>query len=124
MTLRKIVNGIKKYILQKIKESFCSESLSEKETKNVINKVYKDEGILIDPHTAIAVGVVNKLSLEGKTIALATAHPAKFSDAVMKETNIQPILPESLQHVLSKQEKYEKFSKDISEIKNYILKKV
>ena len=42
----------------------------------------------------------------------------------MKETNIQPILPESLQHVLSKKEKYEKFSKDISEIKNYILKKI
>ena len=36
--------------------------------------------MLIDPHTAVAIGVVNKISLEGKTVILATAHPAKFSD--------------------------------------------
>ena len=56
---------LEKEELKKIKESFCSESLSEQETKFVIKEVYKNEKMLIDPHTAVAIGVANKLSLEG-----------------------------------------------------------
>ena len=46
--------------LQQIKENFCSESLSEEETKLVLSETYKNQGILIDPHTAIGVGVAKK----------------------------------------------------------------
>ena len=88
--------------LKKIKESFCSESLSDEETKSVIKEVYKNQKMLIDPHTAVAIGAVNKISLEGNTIILATAHPSKFSDVVMKETGIKPELPENLKNILIK----------------------
>ena len=71
--------------IKKISESFCSESLSEEETKSVINDVYKNQGMLVDPHTAVAIGVARKMSLEGNIVVLATAHPSKFSDIVMKE---------------------------------------
>ena len=107
-----------------IKESFCSESLSEKETKSVINETYKNQGMLIDPHTAVAIGAVNKISLEGNTVILATAHPSKFSDVVMKETNIKPELPEDLKNILVKKEKYEKLPKDLKKIQNYILERI
>ena len=110
--------------LKKIKESFCSESLSEEETKSVINEVYKNQGMLIDPHTAVAVGVANKISLKGNTVILATAHPSKFYEVVMKETNIKPELPENLKNILDKKEKYEKFPKDLKKIKNYILERI
>jgi len=115
---------LEKEELKKIKENFCSESLSEKETKSVIKEVYKNQKILIDPHTAIAIGAVNKVSLEGDTVILATAHPSKFSDVVMKETGIKPELPENLKTTLDKKEKYEKLPKDIKKIKNYILEKI
>ena len=59
-----------------------------------------------------------------KTIILATAHPAKFSDTVMKETNIKPELPESLKSILSKKENCEKLPKDLKKVKNYILKQI
>ena len=36
--------------------------------------------MLIDPHTAVGIGVSEKISLEGNTIILATAHPSKFSE--------------------------------------------
>ena len=98
------------FISKKIKESFCSESLSEEETKSVIKEVYKNQKMLIDPHTAVAIGAVNKISLEGNTVILATAHPSKFSDVVMKETGIKPELPENLKNILDKKEKYEKMS--------------
>ena len=80
--------------------------------------------MLIDPHTAVAVGVANKISLEENTVILATAHPSKFSDIVMKETDIKPELPESLKNILDKKEKYEKLPNDLKKIQNYILEKV
>ena len=115
---------LEKNELKKIRESFYSESLSEAETKSVINEVYKNLGMLIDPHTAVAIGVVNKISLEGNTVILATAHPAKFSEVIMKETSIKPELPENLKNILVKKEKYEKFPKDLKKIQNYILERI
>ena len=116
--------NLEKEELKKIKESFCSESLSDEETKSVIKEVYKNQKMLIDPHTAVAIGVVNKISLEGNTVILATAHPSKFSDIVMKETGIKSELPENLKNILDKKEKYEKLPNDIKKIKNYILERV
>ena len=115
---------IEKDELRKIRDNFCSESLSEKETKSVINDVYKNQGMLIDPHTAVAIGAVNKISLEGNTVILATAHPSKLSDVVMKETNIKPELPEDLKNILVEKEKYEKLPKDLKKIQNYILERI
>ena len=116
--------NLEKEELKKIKESFCSESLSEEETKSVIKEVYKNQKMLIDPHTAVAIGVVNKISLEGNTVILATAHPSKFSDVVMEETGIKPELPENLKNILDKKEKYEKLPQDLKKIQNYILERV
>ena len=48
---------IEKKYLEEINKIFCAESLSEEETKQVINETYKNQGMLIDPHTAIAIGV-------------------------------------------------------------------
>ena len=115
---------IEKDELRKIRDNFCSESLSEKETKSVINETYKNQGMLIDPHTAVAIGAVNKISLEGNTVILATAHPSKFSDVVMKETNIKPELPEDLRNILVEKEKYEKLPKDLKKIQNYIMERI
>ena len=110
--------------LKKINKIFCSDSLSEKETKSTIKKAFKESGILIDPHTAVALGVANKISLEGSTIVLATAHPSKFYNVVLNETNIMPELPERLQHVLSDKEKYVKLPKDLKKIQSFILEKI
>jgi threonine synthase len=110
--------------LKKIKENFYSESLSETETKTVIEEVYKNEGILIDPHTAVAFGVVSKMSLEADTIILATAHPSKFSDVVMNKTSVKPELPDNLKNILLEKEKYDKLPNNLKKIQNYILERI
>jgi len=115
---------IEKNELKKIKENFYSESLSEEETKSVIKNIYKSQEMLIDPHTAVAIGAANKISLEGKTVILATAHPFKFSDTVMQETGVKPELPKSLKNILDKKEIYKKLPRDLKKIKNYILERV
>jgi threonine synthase len=111
-----------KKCLEKIKETFCSDSLSDLETKLVIKEVYKNQGVLIDPHTAVATGVSRKISVKGNTIILATAHPSKFSDIVFQETKVKPELPDNLKKILTKKEKYKKIPKDLKKIKSYILK--
>ena len=110
--------------VKKITENFSSESLSEKETKSVIKEFFKNQKILIDPHTAIGVGVIKKISLEGKTVILATAHPAKFSDVVLKETGVKPELPEKLNDILKKKEKYKNLPNNLKSVQDYILEKI
>ena len=97
--------------------------MSVSETKLIINKIYSNQNILIDPHTAVGVGVAEKIALEGNTIILSTAHPSKFSDVVMKETKVKPELPDSLKHILISKENYVKLNKDLKEVKNYILER-
>jgi len=109
--------------LKKISDNFYCDSLSENETKLVIKKIYKDKKILIDPHSAVGIGVAEKMKLNEKNVILATAHPAKFSDTVSKMTGVKPELPESLKSILEKKEKYERMPKNLENIKNYILEK-
>ena len=115
--------AIGKEELKKINENFCSESLSESETKLVIKKMYDNQSILIDPHTAVGVGVAEKISLEENTIILSTAHPSKFLDVVIQETNVKPELPDGLKHILNAKENYTKLHKDLMIVKNYILER-
>jgi|TARA_Y100000310_G_scaffold229448_1_gene231890 threonine synthase len=115
---------LEKNELEKINKNFCSESLSEEETKSVIKNIYKKQEILIDPHTAVAIGVADKMSFEENTVILATAHPSKFSETVMNSTGIKPDLPENLKNILVEKEKYDKLPKNLKKIQNYILKRV
>jgi len=112
---------IKKENLNKIHQNFCSESLSDEETKLVINNFYKKEKILIDPHTAVGIGAANKISLKESIVVIGTAHPAKFSNVVMKETGKQPELPDKLRKILDQKEKYIELPKDLEKVKKYIL---
>ena len=114
---------IEKNELKKIKDNFFSESLSEEETISIINEIYKNHGILTDPHTAVGIGAAKKISLKGNTVVLATAHPSKFSDVVEKATGVKPELPENLQNILVEKENYDKLPKDLTRIKNYILER-
>ena len=95
-----------------------------KETKLIIKETYKNEKKLVDPHTAVGIGVTKKILLNGKTIILSTAHPAKFPDVVKAETNVKPELPEGLNNILTDKEKYEKLPKSLKKIQNYILEKI
>tara|TARA_Y100000590_G_scaffold332115_1_gene377581 strand:- start:5151 stop:6530 length:1380 start_codon:yes stop_codon:yes gene_type:complete len=109
---------------KKIKNSFLSDSLSEDETRSVIREIYEKEKMLVDPHTAVGIGVTKKISLEGKAVILSTAHPSKFSEIIIKETGKKPELPKNLESILTKNEKCEKLSKKIKDIEKYISEKI
>ena len=107
--------------LKKIQNDFISESLNEKEILNTIKSIYKNSGIIIDPHTAIGAGAVKKHN--GKNyVVLATAHPSKFPDAIFKAIGKKEELPSHLKSILNQKEQYVVFKNNIQSLKSYIKK--
>ena len=110
--------------LNLLKKDFVSESLSEEETKSIIKKIYKNYNILIDPHTAVGLGVLDKLSNNEINIILSTAHPGKFPEVIKKVTDEYPELPAKTKKVIEEKEKFDILPNDLNTIKKFIKVKV
>ncbi len=119
------IKETKKYIIpndkiEKIQKSFLSASLNDAEVLNIIKSVYEEHKIIMDPHTAIGFGAINKVKTDGLNIVLGTAHSCKFPDAINDAIKIKPQLPEELKSILEEKEEYEVISKDLENIKKFI----
>ena len=110
--------------LKSIKHDFVSESLSEKETQNFIKNFYNKFNVILDPHTAVGYGVLNKISSEGINVVLATAHPCKFPETINKAIGLKPNLPKELDHIMSAKENYDIIPNNLDKIKSHILEKI
>ena len=106
-------------IIKKINVDFLSERLSEDETLKEIRETYNKNKYILDPHTAIGLGVAKKLKINN-CIVLATAHPAKFPDAIIKSINQKTELPNELSHINNKKENFEIIDNSLEKIKEYI----
>tara|TARA_Y100000287_G_scaffold76452_1_gene60534 strand:+ start:43 stop:1422 length:1380 start_codon:yes stop_codon:yes gene_type:complete len=105
--------------IKKINVDFLSERLSEDETLKEIRETYNKNKYILDPHTAIGLGVAKKLKINN-CIVLATAHPAKFPDAIIKSINQKTELPNELLHINNKKENFEIIDNSLEKIKEYI----
>jgi len=114
---------IEKDVLARLREDFDSESLKETEIIKIIKNFYEKNKIIIDPHTAIGVGAVEKLNLTNAVI-LATAHPCKFPTAIEKAISKSEKLPESLNYIYDKEEKFQVISNDLEKVKDFVRKYV
>jgi len=115
---------IEKKELNKIKEDFISESVSEEELLFCIKKVYENYKMIIDPHTAVALRALEKINLNGKNVVLSTAHPCKFPEAINRAINVKPDLPSELNYILSEKENFVVIQNNIEEIKKHIRSKL
>ena len=90
-------------------------------TLEVIGKTYRDTGRLIDPHTAVGLAAAQELRTEGEpTVVLATAHPAKFPDAVKQATGIAPDLPDSMSDLHERAERCTVLDNDLAAVRRHI----
>lgn len=102
---------------------FAAHRLDDQETIDVIRSVHQETGMLIDPHTAVAVGAARKTPRDGtKRIVLATAHPAKFPDAVEKASGLRPPLPDHLSDLLERPEHAQTLDNDLDVVRDYVRK--
>ena len=106
--------------LAKFRASFEAESLDDSETLEIIRKVYLEHNEIIDPHTAVAMGIQLKKNYD-KSIILSTAHPAKFPETVDKAIGKYPELPIANGNLYEQEERIISKNNKINEIKEYIL---
>jgi len=108
--------------LAEVRGMFDSARIDEDETLAEIGRVFERCGRLIDPHSAIGSAAARKRR-GAKTvpmIALATAHAAKFPDAVVRATGLRPELPASFQGLMDEREHYAVLARDLGAVQTYI----
>ena len=70
------------------------------------------------------MGASKKLNLKSETLILGTAHPYKFLETIKIATSKEVNVPNQLNKILNKKEKYDILENNISDVKSYILKKI
>ncbi|MQX35155.1 threonine synthase [Roseospira navarrensis] len=87
---------------------FRGHRLTDEETSASMRRILETTGVLADPHTAIGIvagQVAGRRDEGGVTVSLATAHPAKFPDAVEQATGVRPPLPARLADLFQRPER-------------------
>ena len=110
--------------LDKIKKNFISEMLDENETIEMIKTINNEHKIVVDPHTAVGIGAARKLGLEKNCVVLSTAHPCKFPQAIEVAISKTENLPDSLNYVYDRKEKFELLPNDIEKVKGYVMNSI
>ncbi|RIA56382.1 threonine synthase [Dichotomicrobium thermohalophilum] len=105
-----------------LKELFAAARADEDETMNAIRVLYNATGYVADPHTAVGLHAACLCRGDDSVpmITLATAHPAKFPDAIRAAIGVSPELPETLRARLSAPEHYDVLDSDQAQIADYI----
>jgi len=107
--------------LQMLQEVFTSGRASEEETKAMINTTLNASKELLCPHSAVAVKVAQEKRRTGTPmITLATAHPAKFPDAVEQASGIRPPLPPHMSDLYDRPERVTRIANDLQTLKTHI----
>ena len=107
--------------MEVLQSHFDSGRASEEETSSTITETLKSSGELLCPHSAIGVKVANdKPASETPMITLATAHPAKFPDAVEAASGIRPPLPERMADLYERDERVTRIANNLEALKDHI----
>ena len=93
--------------LERIRADFDAFRVDERACSEEMGRVYRESGAIIDPHSAVGVHAARKALIAAPAtpvVALATAHAAKFPDAVERATGVRPRLPERLSDLMERKE--------------------
>jgi len=109
--------------LAAIRRDFDALSVSEDDTCAEIARVWRETGMLIDPHTAVGVGAARRARAADPScpmVVLSTAHPAKFPDAIEKATSARPALPAHLAGLFDLPEHFDVLPNDQGAVEAFI----
>ena len=107
--------------MEVLQSHFDSGCASEEETSSTITETLKTSGELLCPHSAIGVKVANdQPASETPMITLATAHPAKFPDAVEAASGIRPPLPARMADLYERDERVTRIANNLDALKDHI----
>lgn len=107
--------------LARIQADFLTASIDQQQTLAVIAECYRQNGYVLDPHTAVGVGAaLCHRDPAVPMVCLATAHPAKFGDAVQAAIGRLPEMPAGLADLSGRQSRCQVLDADASQVKRFI----
>jgi threonine synthase len=109
--------------LQRIREEFTAQGVDEAMVAEEMTATRRETGYVLDPHTAVGTRAARALLRERPevpVVALATAHPAKFPDAVERATGLRPPLPPHLADLMTRPERFTVLANDQATIERFI----
>jgi threonine synthase len=94
----------------------------DSETEAVMRRLYETTGEMVDPHTAIgiAAGEAAAGTVDAAIVSMATAHPAKFPDAVEEATGVRPALPRHLADLNERPERCHALPNDLDAVRGFV----
>jgi threonine synthase len=108
--------------LARLRADFDSARASEDETRAAIAAAYRETGLVVCPHTATGLHAagVRRGDPAVPMVVLATAHPAKFPDAVEAACGVRPALPPWMADLMTRPERVTRVANDAEAIKDVI----
>ena len=82
-------------------------------------------GQVLDPHTAVGFAAAQAADLgdDVPVVTLATAHPAKFRDAVERATGVRPMLPSRVGSLFDRQERFDTLPATLEAVRGYVFER-
>jgi threonine synthase len=109
--------------LSRIREEFSAEAVNEDNVVAEMAETYRSTGYVLDPHSAIATRAGRALlkdNPEVPVVALSTAHPAKFPDAVERATGVRPALPPHMADLMERRESFTVLPNEQAAVERFI----
>ncbi len=109
--------------LAEIRALFGADRADDDEVAATIRTVRRETGMLVDPHTAVGIAVAEKQQRDPAVpmVVLATAHPAKFPDAVEAACGVRPALPEWLSDLDVRPERFTALPAEQAAVERFVL---
>jgi threonine synthase len=109
--------------LARIREEFSAQAVNEDDVIAEMAETYRKTGYVLDPHSAVgtrAGRALLKQNPEVPVVALSTAHPAKFPDAVERATGVRPALPPHMADLMERRESFTILPNDQAAVERFI----
>ncbi|MEQ8717106.1 MAG: threonine synthase [Acidimicrobiales bacterium] len=103
-------------------ETWSAARVDDEQTLSTIADVHASTGMTVDPHTAVGIAAARAVGSPTGTpvVVAATAHPAKFGDAVEKATGRRPALPERLADLFERPEIVTELPADLAVVEDFV----
>ena len=110
--------------LEMLRGTFASGRCSEDETRATIGRVFRETAEVLCPHSAVGVQVAGAHLGATPMITLATAHPAKFPDAVEAAMGVRPALPPRMADLFARTERVTRQPNDLKSLQALVRERI
>ncbi|MYB11241.1 MAG: threonine synthase [Acidimicrobiia bacterium] len=109
-------------ISAELNQNWSGVRVDEDETTAAIAELFRDTGMIVDPHTAVGLAAARhtRRDADGAMVVMATAHPAKFGDAVEAAIGSPAPLPPALAELADRTERCERLPNDLRAVKAHV----